>query len=85
GRKARANPWRADTLEWATGTPPRAYNFASLPALPMRHPLWEQPRLLDSIPAGDHALADASHGRRETMGTDPVTGAPREVIHLPTN
>jgi cytochrome c oxidase subunit I+III len=85
GRKARPNPWRADTLEWATGMPPRAYNFASLPALPMRHPLWEQPGLLRSIPAGAHALADASHGRRETMGTDPVTGAPREVIHLPTN
>lgn len=85
GRKARRNPWGAGTLEWATGTPPRAYNFASLPELPMRHPLWDQPQLLRSIPAGAHALADASHGRRETMGTDPVSGAPREVIHLPFN
>ena len=36
GRKAPLNPWQADTLEWASGTPPRSYNFASLPPLPTR-------------------------------------------------
>jgi cytochrome c oxidase subunit I+III len=85
GRKATPNPWNAETLEWATGMPPRSYNFASLPSLSTRHPLWEQPQLLHTIPEGRHRLPQAAHGRRETLGTDPVTGAPREVLHLPGN
>jgi cytochrome c oxidase subunit I+III len=85
GRKACANPWGADTLEWATATPPHAYNFASLPTLHTRHPLWLQPDLPHTIAAGMHALPHAAHGRRETLGSDPITGQPREVIHLPGN
>ncbi|MBU0829903.1 MAG: cytochrome c oxidase subunit I, partial [Gammaproteobacteria bacterium] len=85
GRRAPLNPWEADTLEWASGTPPRSYNFASLPPLSTRHPLWDDPHLPHTIAAGQHALAHARHGRRETLGSDPVSGRPREVIHLPGN
>jgi cytochrome c oxidase subunit I+III len=85
GRKAAPNPWNADTLEWASGQPPASYNFASLPPLDSRHPLWQQPQLQDSIAAGRYALPRAAHGRRETLGCDPVSGRPREVIHLPGN
>lgn len=85
GRKASVNPWGADTLEWATATPPHAYNFASLPPLGTRHPLWMQPDLPHTIAEGMHALPQAAHGRRETLGSDPITGQPREVIHLPGN
>ncbi len=38
-----------------------------------------------SIAKGDFALSVANHGRRETWGTDPLTGTVREVIHLPGN
>nr|WP_297353160.1 cytochrome c oxidase subunit I [uncultured Caldimonas sp.] len=85
GRPARENPWHADTLEWATDLPPTAYNFASIPSVTSRHPMWDVPDLPRSIAEAWHALPHARHGRRETMGTDPVTGAPREVIHLPGN
>ena len=85
GAKAPPNPWGADTLEWAAGMPPRSYNFASLPTLATRHPLWDHPDLVTTIPEGRHALPRAAHGRRETLGSDPLTGAPREVIHLPGN
>ncbi|QDP73347.1 cytochrome c oxidase subunit I [Legionella israelensis] len=85
GRPCGRNPWNADTLEWATGTPPNPYNFISLPDCPTRHPLWESPDLQQTIAEGKHALAVASHGRRETWGTDPVTGRVREIIHLPGN
>ena len=85
GRKSEDNPWGADTLEWATGMPPRSYNFASIPAVSTRHPLWEQPALSASIEAGRHALPQAGHGRRETLGSDAVTGTPRDVIQLPGN
>lgn len=85
GRIAPANPWHADTLEWATATPPAPYNFASQPHSATRHPLWDQPQLPDSIAEGQHALAWIDHGRRETLGTDPVSGKPREIMHLPSN
>jgi cytochrome c oxidase subunit I+III len=85
GRKAPLNPWNADTLEWASGTPPVPYNFASLPRITTRHPLWEVPDLPETIAAGQHALPHAAHGRRETLGVDPVSGRVREVIHLPGN
>ncbi len=85
GRKAPVNPWNADTLEWASGMPPRSYNFASLPALATRHPLWDHPDLPQTIAEGRHALPMADHGRRETLGSDPLSGRPREVIHLPGN
>ena len=85
GRKAPLNPWHADTLEWASGTPPRSYNYASLPRITTRQPLWDQPDLTATIAAGLHALPHAAHGRRETLGVDPVSGRVREVIHLPGN
>jgi len=85
GRKAPPNPWGADTLEWASGTPPKSYNFASLPPLPTRQPLWDDPGLMERIEQGRYALPSAAHGRRETLGVDPVSGRPREVIHLPGN
>ena len=85
GRPAGSNPWQADTLEWATATPPQPYNFISLPACPMRHPMWDQPDLQTTIAEGRHNLSEIDHGRRETWGTDPITGKIREIIHLPGN
>ncbi|WP_131782804.1 cytochrome c oxidase subunit I [Legionella gresilensis] len=85
GQPAKTNPWNADTLEWATATPPNPYNFISLPDCSTRHPLWDAPTLPKTIAEGKHALAVASHGRRETWGTDPITGKVSEIIHLPGN
>ncbi|MBS3803822.1 MAG: hypothetical protein KGY54_04685 [Oleiphilaceae bacterium] len=50
-----------------------------------RHPLWRNPSLADSLAAGEHGLSDIDHGRRETFGSDAITGQVREVVHLPTN
>jgi cytochrome c oxidase subunit I+III len=85
GQPAPKNPWNADTLEWATSLPPSAYNFVSLPDVTDRHPLWKDPDLPDSIARGEHALTAIDHGRRETWGSDPLTGKVREIIHLPGN
>jgi cytochrome c oxidase subunit I+III len=43
GALAGADPWGADTLEWATSSPPPPYNFAHIPVVEGRSPLWEQP------------------------------------------
>src|SRR6059036_890474 len=35
------DPWDAWTLEWSVSSPPPAYNFASIPAVASRRPLWD--------------------------------------------
>jgi cytochrome c oxidase subunit I len=41
GRIAEANPWDASGLEWATDSPPAPYNFAHIPVVESRTPLWD--------------------------------------------
>jgi cytochrome c oxidase subunit I+III len=36
------DPWIGETLEWATSSPPRHYNFAHIPVVESRSPMWEQ-------------------------------------------
>ncbi|HRI15414.1 MAG TPA: cytochrome c oxidase subunit I [Verrucomicrobiota bacterium] len=41
GKRAGNDPWDAWTLEWATTSPPPEYNFAQLPEVRSRRPLWD--------------------------------------------
>ena len=41
GAIAPPNPWDASTLEWATPSPPAPYNFAHVPVVESRTPLWD--------------------------------------------
>jgi len=43
GERAPDNPWGAGTLEWSVASPPPAYNFAALPVVSSREPLWSPP------------------------------------------
>ncbi|TRW48413.1 cytochrome c oxidase subunit I [Aliidiomarina halalkaliphila] len=85
GKKAEKNPWQADTLEWATGTPPVSYNFASIPNIESRHPLWDNPSLLESMSKNEHGLAEIRHGRRELLGTEVMSGKLTSIFHIPTH
>jgi cytochrome c oxidase subunit I len=42
GSKAGNDPWDAWTLEWSVSSPPPAYNFASIPTVSSRRPLWDR-------------------------------------------
>ncbi|CCG03916.1 cbb3-type cytochrome c oxidase subunit I [Blastococcus saxobsidens] len=45
GEPADANPWGADTLEWALPSPPKQHSWTQPPIVRSRHPLWDQERL----------------------------------------
>jgi cytochrome c oxidase subunit 1 len=42
GPAAAADPWRGESLEWATSSPPPGYNFAATPMVESRSPMWKQ-------------------------------------------
>jgi cytochrome c oxidase subunit I len=41
GRVAGKDPWRADSLEWSTESPPAPYGSVHIPTVTTRHPLWD--------------------------------------------
>jgi cytochrome c oxidase subunit 1 len=41
GEKAPGDAWGAGTLEWSIPSPPPDYNFAKLPVVTSRYPLWD--------------------------------------------
>lgn len=77
------NPWNAGTLEWGMATPPPTYNIASIPRVDHREPLHTNPELPAQLAAGAGYLARDREGLRETLGVEPVTGEPEQLIILP--
>ena len=43
GAFASNDPWGSGTLEWAATSPPERFNFANLPVVNDRYPLWVEP------------------------------------------
>jgi len=52
GAPAPDNPWDAATLEWSIPSPPPEYNFAEIPLVESRYPLWDltHPERTSEIP-----------------------------------
>ena len=66
GPKAPENPWRANTLEWATTSPPPHYNFATIPTV--YHPAYEY-----SVPGAEADFLPQTEPRPVEAGPmDPV-------------
>jgi cytochrome c oxidase subunit I+III len=61
GPPAGDNPWGADTLEWATSSPPAEHGWSALPIVHSRHPLWDQ----DDLHSGEPAVERFVHGISE--------------------
>jgi cytochrome c oxidase subunit I len=65
GALAGSNPWGAATIEWATTSPPPHYNFAELPEIRSRNPLWDHPEDYDDRvwvePAGGVHMPNPSY------------------------
>jgi cytochrome c oxidase subunit I len=78
------NPWNAGTLEWATTSPPQTYNFAQMPVVRGRYPLWESKDHSEGIDPqpGGVVLAPREHEHEtlETVGIDARYGG---VLEMP--
>lgn len=86
GDRAGNNPWNAGTLEWATESPPAPYNFAQIPIVRSRHPLWEQKTTVENTitePEPAHDILKLKLDRRETLGTSILDAVPQMRIVLP--
>ncbi|KKC35064.1 cytochrome B561 [Devosia epidermidihirudinis] len=83
GRFFRRDPWSAQTLEWATATPPPSYNFAAIPRIDRRADQLEPAKIGPVLAGGSGYLGFARNGDQETMGVEMTTGAPEHVIILP--
>jgi cytochrome c oxidase subunit 1/cytochrome c oxidase subunit I+III len=82
GRKAPPNPWDADSLEWATESPPPSYNFAVIPRVGSLHPLWES-RLDEQGGRSileEGAVLDHEH---EIPGTTVLDAEPDVILKQP--
>lgn len=70
------NPWDAGTLEWATTSPPRNYNFVHIPVVDSRYPLWD--------PLEKRAVATGLRAdRREVVVTTLMDADPEYRLVLP--
>ncbi|MGZ5015218.1 MAG: cytochrome c oxidase subunit I [Methylobacter sp.] len=82
GEESGPNPWDAPTLEWAVASPPPPYNFAVIPTVASRHPLWES-----HLPEeGSGSVFDRgpllAQGR-ESLGTTALDGEPDVILKMP--
>ena len=69
GAIAGANPWGGPTFEWATTSPPPAWNFQHLPIAESREPLWN---LAGALPVAVGLRSD----RREILVTSALDAVP---------
>ena len=69
GAIAPPNPWGAASLEWATASPPPPYNFAHVPVVESRTPLWDSE---GELPVVTGLRVD----EKETLLTTVVAAAP---------
>ena len=53
GAKAGHNPWNAPSLEWSLPSPPPDYNFAQIPTVTSRYPLWDHDGKVAEFHEGD--------------------------------
>ncbi len=85
GAPAGPDPWGGDSLEWATASPPRNYNFLRIPLVTGPHPVRDGVvRESKARPAWLEELTERPEGRRENIVTSVLAAEPEGRAVLPT-
>jgi cytochrome c oxidase subunit I+III len=82
GEPADADPWRGDTLEWTTSSPPPEYNFTTIPTVRSREPAWDQPELLGGAQPPENGGRPLTDGHT-TLSTTLADAQPQAIVHMP--
>jgi cytochrome c oxidase subunit 1/cytochrome c oxidase subunit I+III len=84
GQRAGDNPWDGASLEWSTSSPPPVYNFAVIPTVASRYPLWEG-RLNQGDDRSSTQQGFLLDKGRETIGTTSLDAEPDVILKMPSN
>jgi len=90
GRAAGADPWGGDTLEWSETSPPSNAQFARIPVVRSRHPMWDQVTLLpvegddQEVVRAARQLDHAPSRWRGSLVVGVLDGRPLAMAHLPS-
>ncbi len=82
GRQAVNNPWDGASLEWSTSSPPPVYNFAVIPVVASRYPLWED-RMKEKEDRSSIETGLLLDKGRETLGTTVLDAEPDVILKMP--
>jgi hypothetical protein len=82
GAEAPADPWGGPTLEWAIPSPPPPYNFAVIPTVASRHPLWEA-QLDESAARSSIDRGMMLDRGKETVTTTSLDAEPDRIVEMP--
>jgi cytochrome c oxidase subunit I+III len=84
--RAPDDPWHGDSLEWAVSSPPPEYNFATVPYVTSRHPVWDQdppPPSATSDAELSETLSVTGALERELPVSEGIDAHPQDVAHVP--
>jgi len=84
GERVGNDPWEGDTLEWATTSPPPAYNYAVIPRVTSPYAMWDRDDR-------DADIRDLARGERvlerghETPASTVVDAEWDEIVEMPSS
>ena len=82
GARAPDDPWGGNTLEWATGSPPKPYNFPVIPTVHSANPLWDGSTMSSMVEHRDDDGRTLTAEHR-TLRTSELDGRLEAVMVMP--